>query len=401
MVDVIEYEKQVYAGVLGKTIGVYMGRPFEQWDRSQIAEKWGIVDRYVHEDQNVPLVVSDDDISGTLTFIRALEDSGLYEDTPVEAFGEAWLNYIMDHRTILWWGGYGMSTEHTAYLNLKSGVKAPGSGAITTNGAPVAEQIGAQIFIDAFGMVCPGNPELAASLAMRAASVAHDGEAVHAACVVAAMVSAAFIEKDMNRLLDIGVGAIPATAAIADVHRDVREWSQKDGDWETTYARIKEQYGYQNYGGSCHVIPNHALMVMAWAYAPDNFHKAQCIINSAGWDTDCNAANVGSVMGIKVGLDRINEEYEFQRPFGDRLIIPTAEGTRSVSDVANEALHLASIGRNIAKMPPLEWPKNGALYHFEMPGSQHGFLVEEHAFSARGTTRVENTVLPHDAAERG
>ena len=51
MPDIQNYEEQVYAGLLGKTIGVYMGRPFEQWHRPAIAEKWGIIDRYVHEDQ--------------------------------------------------------------------------------------------------------------------------------------------------------------------------------------------------------------------------------------------------------------------------------------------------------------------------------------------------------------
>ena len=65
-----DYEKQVYAGVLGKVIGVYMGRPFEGWHKDRLTEKWGEIDRYVHEDQNVPLVVADDDITGTFTFIR-------------------------------------------------------------------------------------------------------------------------------------------------------------------------------------------------------------------------------------------------------------------------------------------------------------------------------------------
>ena len=27
--------------------------------------------------------------------------------------GESWLNYLIDGRTILWWGGLGNSTEHT------------------------------------------------------------------------------------------------------------------------------------------------------------------------------------------------------------------------------------------------------------------------------------------------
>jgi hypothetical protein len=44
--------------------------------------------------------------------------------------GNAWLNYIVGDRSILWWGGIGTSTEHTAYLRLKSGIPAPQSGAI-------------------------------------------------------------------------------------------------------------------------------------------------------------------------------------------------------------------------------------------------------------------------------
>ena len=367
-----------------------MGRPFEEWKKPAIEEKWGVIDRYVHEDQGCPLVVADDDISGTLTFVRALEDSGLYADTPVEAFGDAWLNYIMEERTILWWGGMGMSTEHTAYLNLRNGMKAPESGAIATNGHAVAEQIGAQIFIDAFGMVAPGCPELAVELARRSASVSHDGEAVHAACVVAAMVSAAFVEKDMDRLLDIGVGLIPEDSVIAQAHRDIRAWRREDDDWHKTFERIDDRYGYHRHGGACHVIPNHAAMVMAWCYAPDNFYQSQCIINTIGWDTDCNAGNVGSVMGIKLGLDRINEDYDFQSPFADRLIIPTAEGTRSAGDVLSEALHIARMGRRIMDMEPLHPPKNGAVHHFEMPGAQHGYMPDEDEFGTRGTTRLQN-----------
>ena len=81
------YEQQVYAAVLGKVIGVYMGRPFEGWPKERLEAKWGLIDRYVNADVGVPLVVADDDISGTFTFVRALEDSGRYADTPEEFFG--------------------------------------------------------------------------------------------------------------------------------------------------------------------------------------------------------------------------------------------------------------------------------------------------------------------------
>lgn len=394
------YIQDLYAGVLGKVIGVYMGRPFEGWKKQRIEERWGQIDHYVHEDVGQPLVVQDDDITGTLTFIRALEDSGLYADTPVDFFGDTWLNYIIENKTILWWGGMGISTEHTAYLRLKNGIKAPHSGSIATNGKTVAEQIGAQIFIDGFGLVCPGRSELAAELAERAGRVSHDGEAVYAAQVVAAMISAAFDEKDMDRLLDIGVSFIPSDSMIAAVHRDVRAWRIADNDWHKTFDRIDEKYGYWKFDGNCHIIPNHAIMVLAWCYAPNNFHLSQLIINTAGWDTDCNAANVGCLMGVKLGLDRINEDYDFQSPFADRIYLPTAEGSRGVSDVLREAMHLARIGCQIMDWEIPVAPKAGAIFHFSQPGACHGFMPESECFEIRNRALCRNIASPVKPHER-
>ncbi len=384
------YEEFVYAGVLGKVIGVYMGRPFEGWTRAAIEEKWRTVSGYVHEDLGKPLIVSDDDITGAFTFIRALEDSGLYQNTPPEFYGDSWLNYALENKTIFWWGGLGLSTEHTAFLRLKEGIKAPASGSIALNGRTVAEQIGAQIFIDAFGLVAPGKPKLAARMARHAAAVSHDGEAVQAAVVVAAMVSAAFTEKRMDKILDAGVAQIPQNSLIAQVHRDVRAWRKADRDWRKTYARIDRKYGYRKYGGNCHVIPNHAVMVMAWAYAPDDFYEAQRIVNTAGWDTDCNAANVGAVMGVKVGLRGINARYDFQGPFADRILLPTAEGSRSTSDCLQEAMHIARIGRTVMGWPILPPPKRGAWHHFDLPGARHGYMVETVPYSGRNTACIDN-----------
>lgn len=237
-----DYEKKVYTALLGKVIGVYMGRPFEGWKKAAIEKRWGQIDRYVHADCNVPLVVSDDDISGTCTFVKCLEDSGLYENTPAEFYGWNWLNYIMEKQSILWWGGVGRSTEHTAFIRLKQGYKSPQSGSKALNGAIVAEQIGAQIFIDAFGMIAPGNPEMAVRLAKYAGEVSHDGEAVYGAQVVAAMVAMAFVENDINKIMDAAVQFIPADSLIAHVHRDVRAWALADADWRRTYARIKQKY---------------------------------------------------------------------------------------------------------------------------------------------------------------
>src|SRR5262245_7437472 len=210
----VDYEERVYAGVLGKIIGVYLGRPFEGWSYERIMERLGEVNYYVHERLDRPLVVTDDDISGTFTFLRALPDYQNRRDLSPCDIGRTWLNYIIENQTILWWGGMGNSTEHTAYLRLKQGIDAPESGSIALNGKTVAEQIGAQIFIDGWAMVAPGDPELAADLARRAASVSHDGEAIYGAQVVAAMEAQAFIERDTDKLLDTGLTLIPRVFVI-------------------------------------------------------------------------------------------------------------------------------------------------------------------------------------------
>ena len=230
-----DYTERVYAGVLGKLIGVYLGRPFESWSYEALSEKFGEINYYVHEHLDVPLIVTDDDISGTFTFLRALPDYGNSRAITPAQIGQSWLNYIIEERTILWWGGMGNSTEHTAFLRLKEGIAAPRSGSMALNGQVVAEQIGAQIFIDGWAMVAPGDPELAADLARRAASVAHDGVAIHGAQVLAAMEAQAFVESDIQKLIDTGLSVIPADSLIRTMIERIRgmacsEWRRLAGD---------------------------------------------------------------------------------------------------------------------------------------------------------------------------
>ncbi|NLG26323.1 MAG: ADP-ribosylglycohydrolase family protein, partial [Chloroflexi bacterium] len=133
-----DYVERVYAGVLGKIIGVYLGSPFEGWSYEHILSELGPVSYYVNERLNRPLIVPDDDIAGTLTFLRAMPDYGNDPDLTPAQIGQTWLNYLIENKTVLWWGGMGLSTEHTAYLRLKAGVPAPESGSIARNGTVVA-----------------------------------------------------------------------------------------------------------------------------------------------------------------------------------------------------------------------------------------------------------------------
>jgi ADP-ribosylglycohydrolase len=383
-----DYLERVYAGVLGKIIGVYLGRPFEGWTYEKIMAELGEVWYYVHEKRGVPLIVTDDDISGTFTFLRALPDFGNPAGLTPAQIGQTWLNYLIEHRTVLWWGGMGNSTEHTAYLRLKQGLSAPLSGAIATNGKVVAEQIGAQIFIDGWAMVAPGDPALAADLARRAGSVSHDGEAIYGAQVLAAMEAQAFVEQDIDKLIDCGVSFIPKDSVIYRLVADMREWHAEYRDWRDAFRQIQANYGYDKYGGNCHMVPNHALIHLGLLYGEGSYQKSLMITNTAGWDTDCNAGNIGCLMGIRNGLAGFDLGLDFRGPVADRLYLPTAEGSRVVSDAVREAYFIANTGRALQGQAPLA-PKNGARFHFEAPGAVQGFMPEP-LVDGRSPARVFN-----------
>lgn len=387
-----DYAERVYAGVLGKIIGVYLGRPFEGWSHQRILDELGEVWYYVHERRGVPLVVTDDDISGTFTFLRALPDYDYRRDLTPAQIGQTWLNYLIENRTVLWWGGLGQSTEHTAYLRLKAGIPAPRSGAIETNGKVVAEQIGAQIFIDGWGMVVPGDPELAADLARRAASVSHDGEAIYGAQVIAAMEALAFVEPDLDRLLDTALSFIPEDSVLFQMIADLRVWRARNDDWRRTREHLAARYGYERYGGNCHMVPNHGVIILALLHGDGDFQKSLMIANTCGWDTDCNSGNVGCLLGIRGGLAGIEDGPDWRGPVADRMYLPTADGGRAITDALSEAYRIVNAGRALAGLAP-EDPGRGAQFHFGLPGSVQGFRPEDSP-ECRGTLAVENVPRP-------
>lgn len=381
-----QYEQQIYAGVLGKLLGVYLGRPVEGWSYEKIKETFGEIQYYVHDQVGVPLIVADDDISGTFAFFRALEDNGYDSKLPARAFGETWLNYIIENKTILWWGGLGRSTEHTAFLNLKNGIEAPRSGSIEVNGRTLAEQIGAQIFIDAIAMACPDNPDLAVELVKKAASVSHDGLAVEAACHLAALEAMAFTEKDVDLLLDRAQTYVQDERLLA-VIRDVRDICSKEKDWRKVRAYLDPKYGYGVWPGCCHMVPNHAMVLAAILLGGDDFQKSISIAASAAWDTDCNAGNVGAFNGIRLGLAGIDAGADFRTPVADLMYVVTSDGGSTVTDAVQETKRILLAAGRLAGE---EIDVSGKKYTFAYPGSLQGFHPCEYAPEPKTAVRVTN-----------
>lgn len=365
-----KYQEQIYAGVLGKMIGVYLGRPVEGWPYKSIRERFGEVAYYINDELNLPLIVADDDLSGTFAFFRAMEDHGWKKELTAAEIGDSWLNYIMENRSILWWGGLGNSTEHTAYLHLKRGVKAPMSGSIQLNGPVLPQQIGAQIFMDAYAMMCPGDPELANRLVRNCASVSHDGIAVDAAGFLGSMEAMAFDESNLDKIFD-GCTRFIRTKEIRSLVEDVRDLCAKESDWRKVREVLDSRYGYHLYPGPCHMIPNHAMVLAAILLSGDDFQKSVKIGASAAWDTDCNAGNVGCFNGIRLGLSALDEGADFRTPVADRMLVITSDGGEGVTDAVKETRRIVKAAEMTRGLTPSQRKERFA---FEYPGSVQGFM---------------------------
>lgn len=376
--------EKVYAGFLGMNIGIRLGAPVEPtlWTRERIERFYGDIHSYVKDFKNF---AADDDVNGPVYFLRALNDGALGRALTPTDVAEAWLNYSREGVGMFWWGGYGVSTEHTAFLNLLNGVKAPHSGSIQTNGKTLAEQIGGQIFIDTWGFIFPGEPKRAAEYARIAASVSHDGDGLEGAAFIAGCIAQAFVTDDIHEIVEQGLSLIDEDSTYAKVIRSVRDFhAQNPDDWEACLAYLHKDWGYDRYPGVCHIIPNAGVCIMALLYA-DSFARGVEIATMAGWDTDCNAGNVGSILGVAGGLAQIPAHY--RQPIGDMIVLSGISGYLNILDVPTYMKQLCKLSFQVRNQ---EIPKEldieeGVLdFDFSLPGSTHGFrLSNTHGFVLR------------------
>ena len=371
--------KKCYAGWLGKLAGIRLGAPIEGWTYEKIAKEIGEVNGYIGD---LSRFAADDDSNGPMMFIRAMNDYSI--EPTAEQIGRTWLEYTPYEHGMFWWGGYGVSTEHTAYMNLASGIPAPRSGSMAQNGSTVAEQIGGQIFIDTWGLVCPGDPETAAELARKAASVSHDGNSIYGGMFVAAAIALAYEEKDIKTVIRKALEYIPDNCEYARCVRSVGIFYEEcPDDWRDGFEYVKRNWGYDRYPGNCHIIPNAAVMALAMFYGEGDFSRTLEICCMCGWDTDCNAGNVGAIMGVLVGLEGIDYD-KWRATLNDGCAVASVLGCLYYLDAPWCARYLDDIARRLAGEESDGFDQYRRIYDFELPGSTHSFEAENGAVENGG-----------------
>jgi ADP-ribosylglycohydrolase len=194
------------------------------------------------------------------------------------------------------------TAERVAYRNFALQVQPPLSASYRN---PYREWIGAQIRADPYGYACAGNPERAAEFAWRDASVSHVKNGIYGEMLMAAIIAAAGACDDVTTLLEIGLSQIPQTSRLYTKIREVMGWHAGGLSYEEAVARIHGSWDEHSHHHWTHTISNAMVCVTALLWGDGDFGRSVCRAVQPGFDTDCNGATVGSVMGMMLGAKRM------------------------------------------------------------------------------------------------
>lgn len=309
-------QDRMYGAWLGRSAGCTLGKPVEGLAREQIktylqAAQAYPVDGFVPLVEPLPAGIQlhpsyvetvrgrirymsrDDDTDYTIVGLHVLEKYGPRFTTA--DIGETWLNVFPYHMVY--------TAERVAYRNVCNDLSIPQT-AFYRN--PFREWIGAQIRADGFAYAAAGLPETAAALAYRDAALSHVKNGIYGEMMAASMIAAAFVTEDIQTIIQAGLAQIPAASRLAATMRQVIEWSKTCATWEEAFAKVEQACGSYSW---VHTINNAAVVLLGLLYGRGDFARSVAIAVMAGWDTDCNGATVGSILGARSGARRLPDEW--------------------------------------------------------------------------------------------
>ncbi|MBV1757613.1 MAG: ADP-ribosylglycohydrolase family protein [Dethiosulfatibacter sp.] len=377
-----QYIQDIYASWLGKLIGIRLGAPVENWSSDEINKAFGSIEDFV---VRYPIFGADDDSNGPLYFTRVFDDTGKY-DVSTKDMGNTMLNVIPKGHGFFWWGGVGVSTEHTMYHHLSSGIPAEESGLRSLNGQRLSEQIGGQIFSDGWAYIAYKNTPQAVKWAAQCAKISHDGEGVEGARFVSAAISIAFSETDILEVIQKAKAFVSRDSQYGHLIDDIVQYYKTEpNNPDKCLQYIKFRYPYSRYGGICPIIPNAAVMLMAMCYGKNSFRDTLLLCINAGYDTDCNGGNVGSIMGALLSIQGLHNPWVEE--INDTAIASGLLGSVNMTDVMTQSLYFAKHAchfNGLEEHPGLYQSK--AHFNFLLPASTQGFIIDPDS-KVEGTLR--------------
>jgi hypothetical protein len=201
------------------------------------------------------------------------------------------------------------------------------------------EWIGAQIRADFFGYVKPGDPERAADFAWRDASISHIKNGIYGEMWVAAMLAAGYVLDDVEAVIRAGLAEIPQTSRLTQGLEYIINLRHSGVDYWQALENLHSRWDENSAHDWCHTISNAEIVAIALLWGARDFEKTICYSVMPGFDTDCNGATAGSVLGLILGAEALPAKWI--APLNDTLLTGVAGYHKvSLTQMAEETVTL-------------------------------------------------------------
>ncbi len=317
-ISVSALRDKIAAEWIGQMIGNMYGLPHEnKYVAEPGPEKWPYgYSKSLDKLQKYDGAFSDDDTDVEYMYLLQLEKFG--PEPSYTQLREAWMYHIRDR---VW-------LANRAALGLMHfGYTPPFTGSKELN--PHWYQIDPQLINEIWAVTAPGMISYAASKSDWAARITSDDWGVEPTIFYGAMYSAAYFEKDINKLIEIGIKALPANGRFTATAREMIALHAKyPTDWKAARQEMAQKY-YVNEPLMTKTIwnanLNGACAILAMLYGENNFQRTLDLSCAMGFDADNQAATVAGLMGVINGMKGLPANLYlpiegWKTPFNDKYI---------------------------------------------------------------------------------
>lgn len=357
---------------IGQLLGNYFGFPFEN---KYVDEPVPVLVDYVYTadyDGDLPLKINNKDRRGYVPImVNALRGAFSDDDTDIEfvtlhAVEKYGLDITYPEITQMWKthiNDFIWVANREARNLMDRGLVAPDTGRKENNKHWF--QIDPQLVNEIWSAFYPGMTKQAAERALWGARITNDDWGTHPTIAYGAMISAAFFEKDVGKLVQIGIDAVPNEGPFAEGIREVVQWHSQHENWRDTRQKIHDKYyAYKkgDYEAPVSVVSslvNGLVGIMAVLYGEGDYMKTVGIATSAGYDCDNQAATAGGLIGVRNGLSgmgstaldltkNLGKWQVWDKPFNDlyvnisrdevKLRTPISEIVERIAEIAKTAI---------------------------------------------------------------
>lgn len=266
----------------------------------------------------------DDDTNYVVLGQTIIEDCGKAFSS--EDVAKAWIKYQSAYSYF--------TAERIAYVNFINCIEPPAS-AMYKN--VCREWIGAQIRGDYFGYINPGKPEEAAEMAFTDARISHVKNGIYGEMFASAMIACAAVTENIEDIILGGLAQIPETSRLHESVMKIYNDYKNGVSVDECFSYIHSAYDEHTDHGWCHTISNAMIVTAALLYGEGDFGTSICTAVGMAFDTDCNGATIGSILGMRGGIDCIDEYW--QKPINGRIHTSIfGVGTVNIADAVEKTI---------------------------------------------------------------